>query len=132
MVEQAVWESATIARKARRVLIVDDDRYLAEAFQLIMEDAGFVVETARSGREALSKADVAPFNLVVTDFYLPDISGDDLSRRLKEVNPGVSVVMLTGASDKKKDGARGEPDEVLHKPVDPLELLRVSNNYRNM
>jgi len=130
--ELVVGESAAVARKARRVLIVDDDYHLAEAFQLLMEDVGFVVETAHSGREALFKANAASFNLVVTDFLLPDVCGDDLSRLLKEVNPGVSIVMLTGASSKKKGGAKRDLEEELHKPVVVLELLRNSNNYRNL
>ena len=109
------------------VLIVDDDDFLAEAFQMILEDAGFYVETAATGAQALSKAEATPFKLVITDLKLPDIEGDELSRRLKEMIPGVSVILLTGMSNLQNRGEKA-PDKILMKPIDPLELLRVSNS----
>ena len=109
------------------VLIVDDDSFLADTFQLIFEDAGFYVETASTGGQALSKAEATPFKLVITDLKLPDIEGDDLSRLLKEMLPGVSVILLTGMSTLQNRGEKA-PDKILMKPIDPLELLRVSNS----
>ncbi len=107
------------------VLIVDDDDFLAEAFQMILEDAGFYVETAATGAQALAKAEAMQFRLVITDLRLPDIQGDELSHRLKEILPGVSVILLTGASNAQREKAT---DRVLKKPIDPLELLRVSTS----
>ncbi len=123
---------AIIRALGRRVLIVDDDSFLVEVFRLMMEDAGFVVETAHSGREALAKAKASTFSLVVTDLVLPDITSEDLSRLMKEVNPGVSVVMLAGAPNALSKGLDEEPDELIQKPAYLLELLRSSNNYRNL
>ena len=80
------------------VLIVDDDTFLADAFQTILEDAGFYVETAVTGTQALAKAEKIQFKLVITDLKLTDIQGDELSRQLKEMIPGVSVILLTGMS----------------------------------
>jgi DNA-binding response OmpR family regulator len=124
--------NAIMPTAGERVLIVDDDSFLLEAFQFIMEDAGFAVETARSGQEALNKAWASPFNLVITDLCLPDINGNELSRLVKEVNPNVSVVILTGASSKGKVEIHREPDDVLSKPANLLELLRISNSYKNL
>lgn len=81
------------------VLIVDDEPFLTDAFQLILEDAGFYVETAATKAQALGKAEVTQFKLVITDLKLPDIQGDELSRRLKEMIPGVSVILFTGMSN---------------------------------
>lgn len=108
------------------VLIVDDDSLLTETFQLILEDAGFYVETASTGSEALAKAAISPFKLVITDLTLPDTTGSELSKQLKETIPGVSVVLLTGMSNVEKSG--NGLDGVLQKPIDPLELLRVSTS----
>ena len=55
---------------------------------MILEDAGFYMETAAAGMDALSKAGVTPFKLVITDLKLPDISGVELSKMLKEKIPG--------------------------------------------
>jgi two-component system response regulator FlrC len=114
--------------RGRPVLIVDDDDFLTDTFQLILEDAGFYVETAATGTQALAKADATPFKLVITDLNLPDIEGSELSRLLKEKLSGVSVILLTGASNLQKSREGEKPDRVLEKPIDPLELLRVSNS----
>lgn len=119
---------APIKRTRIPVLIVDDDSFLADTFQLILEDAGFYVETAGTARQALEKAEVTPFRLVITDLKLPDMRGNELSRLLKEKLPGVSVILLTGMSNVEKGADKRDPDEVLRKPIDPLELLRVSNS----
>ncbi len=123
---------AIIRALGRHVLIVDDDSFLVEVFRLMMEDAGFIVETAHSGREALAKAEASSFNLVVTDLVLPDITGEDLSRLVKEVNPGVSVVKLAGAPCALVKGLNEEPDKLIQKPAYLLELIRSSNDYRNL
>jgi len=123
---------AIIRAVGKRVLIVDDDSFLVEVFRLMMEDAGFIVETAHSGQEALAKAEKSPFGLVITDLKLPDITGEDLTHLVKEVNPGVSVVMLTGAPNASTKVLDEEPDEVIQKPAYLLELLRSSNDYRNL
>jgi CheY-like chemotaxis protein len=108
------------------VLIVDDDNFLAETFQLILEDAGFYVEIASTGAEALAKAAITPFRLAITDLKLPDTTGNELSKQLKDMIPGVSVVLLTGMNNAGKNEA--SLDGVLQKPIDPLELLRVSTS----
>jgi CheY-like chemotaxis protein len=108
------------------VLIVDDDKYLINVFQRILEDAGFYVETAATGIQALSKAKSTFFKLVIADLTLPDIQGNELSRHLKEMIPGVSVILLNGASNMQKDEKAS--DEISKKPIDPLELLRASNS----
>jgi DNA-binding response OmpR family regulator len=109
------------------VLIVDDDTFLADAFQTILEDAGFYVEIAVTGTQALAKAEKIQFKLVITDLNLTDIQGDELSRQLKEMIPGVSVILLTGMSAANSRQER-DPDKMLQKSIDPLELLRVSNS----
>ena len=122
---QGARKEAAKGFKGMPVLIVDDDDFLAEAFQMILEDAGFYVETAATGAQALAKAETTQFRLVITDLKLPDIQGDELSHRLKETIPGVTVILLTGASNAQREKAT---DRVLKKPIDPLELLRVSTS----
>ncbi len=113
------------------VLIVDEDSFLADSFQMILEDAGFYVETALTGREALSKAGTTPFKLVITDLKLSDIRGVELSKLIKEKIPGVNVVLLSGMSSVEKIAADCGLDHIMTKPIDPLELLRVSNSFKS-
>ncbi len=109
------------------VLIVDDDPFLADAFQVILEDAGFHVEIATTGAQAISSAKEMSFRLVITDLHLPDMQGDHLSRELKAILPRVTVMLLTGMIGAATKHER-EPDKILLKPIDLLELLRVSNS----
>ena len=109
------------------VLIVDDNSFLVDSFKLIMEFAGFKVETARSGDEALRKARTIRFDLALVDLNLPDLSGAELSSTLKENTPSMSVMLLTGsagASDKGVDG-------VIANPIDPEELIKISRSLND-
>ena len=112
------------------VLIVDDDSFLADTFQTILEDAGFHVETAATGAEALAKAGTTPFKLVITDLSLPDIKGVELSNMLKEKISGVAVVLICGMSNVEITVFSDRLDKVQTKPVDSLKLLRVSNSFK--
>jgi DNA-binding response OmpR family regulator len=79
------------------VIIVDRSRLLVDSFQHIMECAGFNVETARSGEEAICKADITHFDLAIVENNLLDIAGRDLILMLKEQTPGISVMILNSS-----------------------------------
>ena len=110
------------------VLIVDDDEFLTDTFKLLLEDAGFMVETAQTGNQALLKASQHDFNMAILDYKLPDTNGSELSKRLKERNKDINVVLLTGQveaiDDKTIDGVN--KDEILLKPISPDELLKIT------
>jgi len=76
------------------ILIVDGDGLLIDSFKKPMESAGFNVETASSGEEALAKSSLTKFKLAVVDLNLPDMSVSELSRMLKENILGISVMLL--------------------------------------
>lgn len=116
-----------------RVLIVDDDEFLAETFKMLLEDAGFLVETAITGNQALLKASQMDFDLAILDYKLPDTNGSELSKRLKERNKDINVVLLTGQVEVLEDGlAEGvNKDEVLLKPISPDELLKITEKLSN-
>jgi CheY-like chemotaxis protein len=110
------------------VLIVDDDEFLADTFKLLLEDAGFMVETAQTGNQALLKASQQDFDMAILDYRLPDTNGSELSKRLKERNKDINVVLLTGQveaiEDDTIDGVNR--DEILLKPISPDELLKIT------
>ena len=109
------------------VLIVDDDRFLVKTFELILRNAGFKVQVAADGKEALTKASAEEFDLAIVDYYLPDTSGDELSIKLKSLQSELSVIILTGQTD--LDDA-GEGLEVLFKPIDPEKLIEKADRLR--
>lgn len=82
--------------KKARILIVDDDESSRRSLSLILGKNGYEVETAGTGREALEKAQQIFFNLTLLDIRLPDVEGTKLLAPLKEVHPGLAVIMITG------------------------------------
>jgi len=115
---------------AERILVVDDEPDLRELVRVNLAQAGFAVETAASGREALARLHDAPPDLVVLDLMLPDFSGTEICRQLR-ADPElaqVAVIMLTAKSDEldRVVGFELGADDYVTKPFSPRELtLRV-------
>jgi CheY-like chemotaxis protein len=126
--EQAIPEEAIST-----VLIVDDDEFLAETFKVMLEDAGFYVETASTGNQALLRASQMDFDMAILDLKLPDTTGNELSRRLKDRNSDINVVLLTGNTDmlENMDPSQLGTDEVLLKPISPDELLKITEKLKS-
>jgi CheY-like chemotaxis protein len=125
-------EEAVPEEPVGTVLIVDDDEFLADTFKVMLEDAGFYVETAATGGQALLKASQLDFDMAILDLRLPDTTGSELSRRLKDRNSDINVVLLTGNTDmlENLDPAQIGSDEVMLKPVTPDELLKITEKLK--
>ena len=80
----------------RRMLIVDDERDICDCLQQFFSARGFSVATAFSGEEALMRLTQGGADVVLLDILLPGLSGMEVLRRLKELNPRIRVVMVTG------------------------------------
>jgi DNA-binding NtrC family response regulator len=78
-----------------RILVVDDERSITEALELILGDRGHEVSTAASGAEAATLLAGRPFDLVFTDLRLPDVTGIELLRRIKGDTPETEVILMT-------------------------------------
>jgi CheY-like chemotaxis protein len=126
-------EEAVPEEPAGTVLIVDDDEFLADTFKVMLEDAGFYVETAATGGQALLKASKMDFDMAILDLKLPDTTGSELSRRLKDRNSDINVVLLTGNTEmlENMDPSQIGTDEVLLKPVTPDELLKITEKLKS-
>ena len=79
-----------------RVLIVDDEEQLAEAFRKKLSKEGYAVQTASTGSAAITLVKQQPFDVCVLDIRLPDIDGVKLLEALKEIEPNLEIIMLTG------------------------------------
>jgi CheY-like chemotaxis protein len=110
------------------VLIVDDDPDLLDVTSFVIENEGIVVETARNGEEALAllRAGRLP-GLVLLDLMMPVMNGWEFLAAVANdpVLQGLPVVVLTAAEHAQVPGAL----EVLSKPMDLKELLRVVERY---
>jgi CheY-like chemotaxis protein len=103
----------------RTVLIVDDEVFLREALELILQMAGYEIHTATHGAEALAMAEEVRPDLVLTDIMMPIMDGVELCRRLKAIR-GTPVILMSAAG---REAARGaEADAFIAKPFDLDEV----------
>lgn len=111
-------EEEKVLRK--RILLVDDERLVRESIgRLLSKDEHTVVE-ANNGVEAFSLFARGQFDLVMTDFEIPFMKGNELAARIKQVAPGQPILMITGYG--KRRGPDNPVDAVLNKPVNLGQL----------
>lgn len=109
-------------------MIVDDDETLVTLFQMILQEEGYIVETAKTGQQALDVVKKTDFHLVLLDIKLPDIMGDEVASEVKKINDKTRIVLITGYPSFKDciDALDIGIDEILLKPIGTTELLRVA------
>ena len=120
----------------RKILIVDDDPWIARMVKTMMESRGYTVDTAKEGQEGLEKAFSFLPDLIITDVLMPNMNGWSFVRALRshEEMALVPVIFLTGLnSDEDRIlGFRLGADDYLPKPFRFEELyLRVEKALRN-
>lgn len=107
-----------------RILVVEDDSFFREVFSALLKEEGYEVDVAASGKEALRMLKREDYQVVVTDLVLQDISGLDILSRVKQLDPTIEVIMVTGHANMEtaiyalKNGAR----DYLIKPINNDEL----------
>ncbi|MDP9110340.1 MAG: response regulator [Candidatus Eremiobacteraeota bacterium] len=112
-----------------RVLVVDDDRNLRKIISTNLELAGFMVEAAADGREALDKIEALLPDLVLLDLMMPHMDGYEVARHIRgHQNPMISnvpIIILTakGETEDKLRGFEAGADDYITKPFGPQELL---------
>ncbi len=108
-----------------RILVVEDEAVLREGLVDLLETAGHRVESVESGAAALARGGEPGVDLVLLDLMLPDLSGIDVCRRLRELRPGLPILMLTarGAESDKVAGLEAGADDYVTKPFGTRELL---------
>jgi len=107
-----------------RILFVDDEPSARRLIHTYLSTDEHLVELAASGREALERFKKGTFDLVITDRAMPRMGGDQVATRLKEIDPDVPVIMLTGFGDLMEDREELPPavDMLVAKPVVQQEL----------
>ncbi len=110
-------EVSSTARGIGRVLLVDDALDVLSVTAELLEKAGFVVTQARNGEEALHLLGTRKFDILVTDYMMPDISGNDLIRRGCELFPDLLAVILTGYEESEIIGGLPPNVSLVRKPV---------------
>ena len=115
---------------AQRVLVVDDEPDLLELVRVNLSQAGYEVETAETGSQALERLRRSPPDLMVLDLMLPDLSGTEVCRHVRADGSlaEIPIIMLTAKADEvdRVVGLELGADDYVTKPFSPRELtLRV-------
>jgi two-component system, NtrC family, sensor kinase len=113
------------SRLGGRILLTEDDSLVRASMLLALQDAGYTVEEARSGAEALEVLRRGPVDLLVTDYAMPGMSGVELARLARALQPRLPVILVTGYAQPALDARppRHHVNAVLHKPFAPQELV---------
>jgi len=101
------------------VLVVDDEEAVLRFVDRVLRDAGYKTAVAHSGPEAIEVAKkVGPLGALVTDVMMPGMTGDELARMLRQTEPALKVLYLTGYSDRlfKEKSTLWADEAFLDKP----------------
>ena len=121
------------------VLIVDDELEYREVFQMILDSKGFYTKSCSNGREALSLLEKTHFDLVLTDFIMPEMGGLELLKQIKKNYSDTEVIIITGygsvenAVDAMREGAftyiikGNDPEEILME-AEKIKKIKVLEN----
>ena len=113
-----------------RILVVEDENIIAEEIRVRLENLGYTIsDIVSSGEEAIEKVAVLHPDLILMDIQLPDISGYDVTKKIKQINVKIPIVAQTAyasESDKIKCLQAG-CDDYITKPIDENILFSIIN-----
>ncbi|MFW5931390.1 MAG: sigma-54-dependent transcriptional regulator, partial [Desulfosalsimonas sp.] len=133
-----------MASEKAKLLIVDDELSMREFLEIMLGKGGYEVKSAETGRQANSMLEEEPFDLVLCDIRLGDISGLDVLRKAKAVNPETVVIMISAyataenAVEAMNEGAYDylpkpfDNDELKHTISKALELKTLSEEKNRL
>ncbi len=109
----------------KKLLVIDDEPAIREGVRRILESESFKVETFASGHAALERIKQESFDLVITDLKMPGISGMDVLKEIKEIQPDLPVIFITGYSsvDSAVEVMKLGAVDYIAKPFTPEEML---------
>ena len=113
--------------RGTRVLVVDDNADMRLSMRLILEQAGYKVEVAANGREALEVQKLRPSQLLITDLFMPDADGFETIERFRKQYPETRIVAISGGGTSMRTDHLPVASEIgahatLRKPF-PFEKL---------
>ena len=111
------------------ILVVDDDEYTLKLYRLILENEGYVICTASTGELALLEAQKTRYDLAILDMFLPDIRGDEVACKLRNIDDSIGIIFITGYDESLQIVESLNFDfYIFLKPLSPEELLNTVEN----
>jgi DNA-binding NtrC family response regulator len=114
-------------KEQARILIVDDDESVRETFIAILEENGYIVDTAECGKEAIEKSHKNFYNAAFIDVRLPDMEGTELLTAMKETTPKMVKIIITGypSLQNAMEAVNKGADAYVLKPTKMTEVLSI-------
>jgi DNA-binding NtrC family response regulator len=111
--------------------VIDDEESIRRTVSMSLKHAGYVVDTAENGKQAIEMSQANFYNLALIDIRLPDMEGTELLTALKETTPRMIKIILTGfpALENAVKAINKGVDGYLIKPVNTDELLRFIKEF---
>ena len=109
-----------------RILVVDDEVSLTGIISQILNDYGYIVDTAATGEEALASFEENNYHLVISDIRMPGMSGLDLLKEIKKRKPETQVVIMTSYASMETaiDALRNGAYDYVVKPFEDIDMIR--------
>jgi CheY-like chemotaxis protein len=114
----------------QRILIIDDEEIIRDAFTLALEDSGYLVDTAETGDRGLQMAHSVPYDLILLDLKMPGMSGITVLRKLRDMNGSVPIYIVTAFQREffeqlQSIEEEGIAFELIRKPLSREQIIMV-------
>jgi DNA-binding NtrC family response regulator len=116
-------------QKIINILIVDDDESILNFFKKLLRDKIYDISTAKTGRDALEQINQKKFDLVFLDIVLKDTTGIELYQKMRQINPNLDIVLITGYPEKVKQ-IQSEIVGCLYKPFEINKIMQEIDKIR--
>ena len=118
----------------KRVLVVDDDADMRLTLKLALEIAGYTVDVAANGREAVARQRQSPADVLITDIFMPDADGFEAIDAFRKQFPATRIIVVSGGAQFTKrdylpDAELIGADATLQKPFDVDVLLKTLKSF---
>jgi CheY-like chemotaxis protein len=113
----------------RTILIVDDEETVIGLLARMLERERWTILTAANGEQAINQIKENKINIVISDIYMPGMSGIDLLLQIKELDPALPVILISGQAKWGRDQViAAGADEFIAKPFRPMDILASIEN----
>ncbi|HTR82554.1 MAG TPA: response regulator [Bacteroidota bacterium] len=117
-----------MAKNEETILLIEDEPMLLELLKAVLEEEGYRIETAKNGEDAVALFRRQPdkIDLVLSDMGLPKMGGWDVFERLRELKPGLKMILASGYVDSatREDMISRGAQDVVQKPYVPHLILK--------
>ena len=114
-----------------RILVVDDDESIRKSLATVLEEEGYIVDTAETGKEAVEKSNINFYNLALIDVRLPDVEGTKLLSSMKETTPKMVKIIITGYPSLQNaiEAVNKDADAYILKPFNMDNTLQIIKEH---